>query len=245
MGLALALTFALLGSIGAVLGAGAVLLAHARSRAFTPWLISYATGTLLGGAFLGMIPRALEREEGLTVSAAVLAGILLFFLLEKMVLWRHCHDPECEIHGASGELILVGDTVHNSMDGVVIGAACATDISLGVAVSLAIIAHEVPQEAGDFAILLESGFSRARALAYDLASSLSTVPAAVAAYLAFSAVERAIPVMLSVAAASFIYIALADLVPGLHRTVSLSSLPKQLIPMLAGVGTIALVRALS
>jgi zinc and cadmium transporter len=115
-----------------------------------------------------------------------------------------------------------------------------------VAVSIAIIAHEVPQEVGDFAILLESGFSRQRALVYDIGSSLTTIPGAIAAYLAFSAIEEAIPVMLGIAAASFIYIALADLVPGLHhRGMTPVSLLTQLVPILAGVGTIVLVRALS
>ena len=245
MDLALVLVFASLGSVGAVLGAAGVLVAHTRSRAILPVLIGYATGTLLGGAFLGMIPEALDRKGGITVPAAILAGILLFFLLEKIVLWRHCHEEQCEIHAASGELILVGDAVHNLMDGLVIGAAFAESTELGVAAAVAVIAHEVPQEVGDFAILLDRGYSRARALVYDIASSLTTLPAAVVAYLSFSAVEGAIPVMLAIAAASFIYIALADLVPGLHRVPGLLSLPRQLIPILAGVGTIALVRAVS
>lgn len=243
MELALTLLFASLGSVGAVLGAAAVLLAHGRSRAFIPLLVSYATGSLLGVAFLGLLPKALGEETGTTVTATVLAGILLFFLLEKLVLWRHCHESECDIHSASGELILLGDAVHNLTDGVVIGAAFAGDTPLGIAASLAVIAHEVPQEVGDFAILLDGGFTRRRALTYDLLSSLTTLPAALAAYLSFSAVERAIPVILAVAAASFIYIALADLVPGLHRVTSQASLPRQFIPILAGVGTIALVVA--
>jgi len=239
----LTLTFASLGSVGAVLGAGAVLLAHARSQLFIPWLVSYATGTLLGAAFIGMIPNALDRETGMTVPVAVLSGILLFFFLEKIVLWRHCHETECEIHSASGELILLGDAVHNLMDGVVIGAAFSTSTPLGVTAALAVIAHEVPQEVGDFAILLDSGFSRGRALAYDVLSSLTTLPAAAVAYVSFSDFEGTLPVMLSIAAASFIYIALADLVPGLHRLASLPSLAGQLMLILAGVGTIALIRA--
>jgi zinc and cadmium transporter len=243
--LALALAFALLGSLGAVLGAAGILLAQTRSRALLPVLISYATGTLLGGAFLGMIPEALDRESGIMVPAALLAGILLFFFLEKMVLWRHCHEEECEIHAASGELILIGDAVHNLIDGVVIGAAFAESTSLGIAAAVAVIAHEVPQEVGDFAILLDSGFRRARALAYNAGSSLTTLPAALIAYISFSALEGAIPVVLSIAAASFIYIALADLVPGLHRVQELRGLPRQLIPILAGVGTIVLVRTIS
>jgi zinc and cadmium transporter len=113
--------------------------------------------------------------------AALPAGILLFFFLEKMVLWRHYREEECEIHAASGELILVGGAVHNLIDGVVIGAAFAESTSLGVAAAVAVIAHEVPQEVGDFAILLDSGFGRARALVYDAGSSLTTLPAAVIA----------------------------------------------------------------
>lgn len=244
MELILTLVFASLGSVGAVLGAGVVLVAYARSQAFIPSLITYATGTLLGAAFLGMMPKALDRQTGITVPAAVLAGILLFFFLEKAVLWRHCHDKECELHSAPGELILVGDAVHNMMDGLIIGAAFADSTSLGIAASLAVIAHEVPQEVGDFAILLDSGFGRVRALAYNLISSSTTLPAAAVAYLSFSAVEGAIPVMLSIAAASFIYIALSDLVPGLHRHTSMASFAAQLALMLAGIGTIAFFQAL-
>lgn len=161
------------------------------------------------------------------------------------MLWRHCHEEQCEIHAASGELILVGDAVHNLMDGVAIGAVFAESTALGMTAAVAVIAHEVPQEVGDFAILLDSGFRDARALAYDILSSLTTLPAAAVAYLSFSAVEGATPVMLAIATASFSYIALADLVPGLNRVPGLTSLPRQLIPILAGAATIAFVRALS
>jgi zinc and cadmium transporter len=243
MRLFLALIFASLGSIGAVIGAGGVLLAQARSRMIVPWLVSYATGTLLGGALLGMLPEALDEEDATTVSSAILGGLLVFFLLEKVVLWRHCHDEECQLHEASGELILLGNAVHNLMDGVVIGAGFATDTSLGITASIAVIAHEVPQEVGDFAILLNSGYTRTRAFVSDILSSLTTLPAALVAYLAFSEIESALPIILAIAAASFIYIALADLIPGLHRAPPLSSLPRQLGCILAGVGTIALVRA--
>ena len=220
-------------------------MAGARSRAIVPWLVSYATGTLLGGALLGMLPEALDEEDATTVSSALLGGLLAFFLLEKLVLWRHCHDEECEHHAASGELILLGNAVHNLVDGVVIGAAFATETSLGITASIAVIAHEVPQEVGDFAILLNSGFSRLRAFVCDIVSSLTTLPAVLVAYLSFSAIEAAVPIMLAIAAASFIYIALADLIPGLHRAPPLSSLPQQIGCILGGVGTIALVRAVT
>lgn len=241
----LTLIFAALGSVGAVIGAAGVLIAETRSRAIIPWLISYATGTLLGGALLGMLPKALDDDEPITVTSALLAGLLLFFLLERLVIWRHCHDEECEIHSASAELILLGNAVHNIMDGVVIGAAFASDTSLGVAVSIAVIAHEVPQEVGDFAILLDSDYTRLRAFILNIASSLTTIPGAVIAYLSFSAIEDAVPIMLAIAAASFLYIALADIIPSLHRAPTRSSLPQQLAGIALGVGTIALVRAVT
>ena len=245
MRLLLAMVFASLGSVGAVIGAAGVLWAQARSRVIVQWLVSYATGTLLGGALLGLLPEAFERGDPANVSAALLGGILVFFVLEKIVLWRHCHQEECQLHAASGELILLGNAVHNLMDGVVIGAAFATDTSLGITASIAVIAHEVPQEVGDFAILLNGGFSRVRAFVTDILSSLTTLPAALVAYLSFSAIETAVPVTLAIAAASFLYIALADLIPGLHRAPPLSSLPQQLGCILAGVGTIAMVRTLA
>jgi len=175
--------FSILGSVGAIAGAGLMLLFPENTiKRFLPYLISYATGTLLGAAFLGMIPEALQHATPKTVSGTVLAGIVLFFVLEKLVIWCHCHDEDCEVHSTSGPLILIGDAFHNFVDGFVIAAAFFTSIPFGIAASLAVIAHEIPQEVGDFAILLKSGYSRAKALILNTLSSLTTVPGAVAAY---------------------------------------------------------------
>ena len=153
--------FSLLGSVGGMTGAAVLLLfPEATRRGLLPSLLSYATGTLLAAAFLGMIPEGLAQAPALHVSVTVLAGIVAFFLLEKVVLWRHCHVTDCEVHGHAGPLILVGDGLHNFVDGLVIAATFVTSIPLGVAASLAVLAHEVPQEVGDFAILLDSGYSR-------------------------------------------------------------------------------------
>ena len=237
------IVFSVLGSLGAIAGAALLLLfPEGTRRTLLPCLLSYATGTLLGAAFLGMIPNALQQATPIAISGTVLAGIVIFFALEKVVIWRHCHDVECEVHGAAGPLILIGDAFHNFVDGFVIAAAFLTSMPLGIAASLAVIAHEVPQEVGDFAILLENGYSRTQALALNMLSSLTTLPGAVIAYFFLGATREAVPFILALSAASFIYIAVADLVPSLHRQVGLKSALMQFALLLAGIGTIAIFR---
>jgi len=234
------LTFTVIGSIGAVAGASFVLLFNERyRRILVSFLVSYATGTLLGSAFLGMLPKALQGSSPMSVSATVLAGIILFFLLEKLVIWRHCHMENCETHTRAGPLILIGDAFHNFIDGTVIAAAFLSDIHLGIITSIAVIAHEVPQEMGDFAILLESGYTRRKAFLYNLLSSVSAVFGAIIAYFYLKTIQALVPFVLAVSAASFIYIALADLTPGLHRTVEFKSGFIQIVLLVAGIGTIA------
>jgi len=233
--------FGILGSVGALAAAALLLLLGKNARHFLiPCLVSYATGTLLGGAFLGLIPHALEHAEASSVLATVLVGVVLFFVLEKLVLWRHCHDQECEVHGTAGPLILLGDAFHNFTDGVVIAAAFLSSTPLGIATGLAIIAHEIPQEVGDFAILLDTGYSRARAFQYNVISSLITLPGGILAYFSLSSVQRVVPYILALSGASFLYIAIADLIPSLHRQTSLGASLRQLSLMLAGIGTIVL-----
>jgi zinc and cadmium transporter len=202
-------------------------------------LISYATGTLLGAAFLGMIPASLKQAPAVTVMVTALTGIVIFFILEKFVLWRHCHEGECEAHGRVGPLILIGDAFHNFVDGVVIAAAFLTSIPLGITAALAVIAHEVPQEIGDFAILLDNGYSRTKAMVLNGLSSVATLPGAVAAYFWLGETRAAAPFILALSAASFIYIAMADLIPELHRQVTPAASLRQLGLLLAGIGTIA------
>jgi zinc and cadmium transporter len=235
------LGFSLLGSVGALLLAGSLLLFPERTRHLViPCLVSYATGTLLGAAFLGLIPHALRHVPPSSILPTVLAGILLFFVLEKILLWRHCHEMECEVHGGAGTLILIGDAFHNFADGVVLAAAFLTSLPLGIATSLAIIAHEIPQEVGDFAILLDSGYGKSQALVYNVLSSLGTLPGAVLAYLFLREVRGVTPYIMALSAASFIYVATVDLIPGLHRRARLAEAARQLLLILAGIGTIML-----
>ena len=235
--------FSVLGSVGAIAGAALLLFFQEGTRKILlPCLLSYAIGTLLGAAFLGMIPKALEQNTALAISGTVLAGIVIFFALEKIIIWRHCHEEECEVHGTAGPLILIGDAFHNFVDGFVIAAAFLTSVPLGIAASLAVIAHEIPQEVGDFAILLENGYSKTRALALNTLSSLATLPGAVIAYFFLGATREAVPFILALSAASFIYIAVADLVPSLHRQTGLKPAIRQIVLVLAGIGTIAIFR---
>jgi len=237
------LAFSLLGSVGAVAGAGLLLaFPTAVRKALVPILIGYATGVLLGAALLGMIPAALARSTSAVVLPTLLAGIVAFFVLEKAVLWRHCHDGDCQVHGRAGALILIGDAFHNFVDGVVIAAAFLASVPLGVGAAVAVIAHEVPQEVGDFAILLDSGYTRARAFWLNLLSSAATLPGALAGYFWLGQMNESIPYILAISAASFIYIALADLVPSLHRRMLRVESALQVILLLAGIATIALMQ---
>jgi zinc and cadmium transporter len=233
--------FSLTGSVGAILLAGAYLLFPQRIRQnLIPCLISYATGTLLGAAFLGLLPHALDSAPAASILHTVLIGILIFFLLEKIVIWRHCHDTECEKHATAGPLLLIGDALHNFIDGIAIAAAFIASIPIGVTTALAVFAHEFPQELGDFAILLESGYSRRQALVYNTLSSLSTLPGAVLAYYYLMEAQEFTANIMALSAASFIYIAIADLIPSLHRHSNLKHAVSQFLFILAGVGTILL-----
>ncbi len=216
-------------------------------------LISYAIGALLGAAFLEILPHALEHGQPQRMAATVLFGILVFFVLEKLVLWRHCHHDHCEAHeahapahdhGRSGLLILVGDTFHNFVDGILIAAAFLENTQLGIVTALAIIAHEIPQEVGDFLILLHSGYSRMRALAFNLLSSLATLVGAMLAYFALSSLTEWIPTLLGLAAASMIYVAVADLIPGLHKRTELKATLQQVVLIVLGITSIVLVQTL-
>jgi len=239
MNLALILFFTLLGSSGSIgLAAWLLLFKGKKLTRVTTVLIPYAIGTLLGAAFFGMIPHALHELPSEAVLPAVLAGLILFFLIEKFALWRHCHEQPCDIHTRAGTLILIGDSLHNFVDGVAITAAFAGSVPLGIATSVAVIAHEVPQEVGDFAVLLESGYSRSRALLFNALSSLAAVLGAILTYFLLPIIQSLVPYLLSVSAASFIYIALADLIPGRRASGGLRSLAWELPLIALGIGTI-------
>lgn len=246
--LAWIIIFCLIGGALSVLAAALFLIVPEKIRVhLVPHLVSFAIGALLGAAFLALLPHAMEGPQDIdahVIMMTVLFGVLGFFLLEKTVLWRHCHSTECEAHvpdhvphqnHAAGSMILIGDALHNFVDGVLIAAAFLTDIHLGIVTAVAVAAHEIPQEVGDFVVLLHSGFSRKKALVYNLLSSLTTIIGGILAYFSLSSVEGVLPYVLAIAAASFIYIAVADLIPGLHKQLRPIETLQQLALIFSGV----------
>jgi zinc and cadmium transporter len=239
--------FTAAGGVLSALAASLFLAAPERTRTRAlPHLVSFATGALLGAALLGLLPHAIEGADTADahgIGLALLGGLLVFFVLEKAVLWRHCHQDLCEGHvphdhhrdAASASLILIGDGFHNVLDGVLIAAAFMTDVHLGIVTAVAVTAHEIPQEVGDLAILLNAGMSRARALSLNLLTSVTSVLGGLVAYFLLAEVTHWLPYALAIAASSFLYIAVADLIPGLHRRVDPGSGVRQLVVILMGV----------
>ena len=255
--LLLIIIFTALGGVLSVLAAGLFLLLpdEVRNR-ILPHGISFAIGALLSVAFWGLIPHAFEEvppEQFQNLSGTILVGILLFFILEKLLVWRHCHSSACEAHAeghdhghkSAGSLIIIGDSIHNFVDGILIAAAFLTDVKLGIVTSLAVAAHEIPQEVGDFAILLQSGYGKSKALFYNVLASFTTVIGGVLAYYFLEDLHDILPFFLALASSSFIYIAVADLIPSLHKKTDVKTSVHQIILILAGVFLISSLHGLA
>jgi zinc and cadmium transporter len=237
------LAFSLLGSVLSVAAAGVYLLLPEKVREKSvDYLIGFAIGMLLGAGFLHLLPEALDQARDSTqgLMGTALVAILVFFILEKGLIWRHHHHHHGDSHDTAtqtpaGTLILIGDSVHNFLDGILIAAAFLADSSLGVVTALAVIAHEVPQELGDFAILLHSGYSRTRAFVFNLLSSLAMIVGATIAWFALGELTTLIPYLLAFTAASFIYVAVSDLMPALNRKVGLRETVVQVLLIGSGL----------
>ena len=246
---------ALAGGVLATIAAAGTLALH---PSWISRLVSFAVGALLGAVFLELLPHALETGSAERVMGTVLVGLLAFFLLEKLVLWRHAHghdahDDDAEetehahaLHahspdgGRSGMMILVGTSVHNFCDGVVIAAAFLAGSPLGVATTVAIVAHAVPQQVGDFAVLVHSGFSRRRAFGYNVTVGAATLAGGLAGYLALADMQHVLPTALAIAGSSLLYVAVADLIPSLHRRPEPVETAKQIALIGLGIAVIAL-----
>ena len=250
------ITATVIGGVASSLAAA--LISLAARKEWVGSLVSFAVGTMLGAAFLEILPHAFEQSTNFQgLAATVLAGICGFFLLEKLVIWRHHHHSIDEAangavdghaehagghhhhhahdSGRSGFLILVGDSFHNFVDGVLIAAAFLESIPLGIVTATAVIAHEIPQEVGDFVILLHSGYTRRRALLVNLASSLAMVVGGLIGFVALNGIREWLNPILAIAAASMIYIAVADLIPGLHKRHELRATAVQVSLIALGV----------
>jgi zinc and cadmium transporter len=205
-----------------------------------PWLISYAVGALLGVALLELLPQALARLAPRPVFGSLLTGILAFFVLEKLALWHHCHTPDCDVHTSNAPLVLLGDAAHNFLDGAVIAAAAVTSVPLAVRTAIAVFAHEIPHELGDLAILLHAGHSRSRALVFNAAAAAAGVAGAGLALLFLQGLPMLEPYFLSFATSSFLYVAMSDLIPDLHRGTFDDNPVRQVLLVSAGIGTVLL-----
>lgn len=180
--------------------------------------VSFSAGTLLGGAFFHLLPEAIEGlNQPITVFQYTIIGIGVFFILERILRWHHCHEVDCEVHGHIGHLNLIGDAMHNLIDGIILISAFSVSNSLGFAVVLSIALHEVPQEISDYGVLLYSGFKKTKALIYNFISALTVVMGVGIGYLLINEIRVLNSVLLSLAAGGFIYIAMSDLIPELHK----------------------------
>ena len=256
----------LLGGVLSLAAAGLVALTLA-SR-WMSHMVSFAVGALLAVAFLDVLPEALRRSSSNeALLATLLAGLLLFFLLEKAALWRHSHvgaDDAGDEHGhghqhghqshsgdhghqgghdhgrpATAAMVLIGDGFHNFVDGILIAAAFTADVRLGIATAAAVMIHEIPQEVGDFMVLLHSGYDRRWALFWNFVSSLTAVVGGVLGYLLLDVMQQALPYVLALASASFIYVAMADLIPGMQRRWDAKAAVWQIFLIAAGIASIA------
>ena len=186
-------------------------------------LVSLSAGSLMGGAFFHLIPETLtECRNFLSPSVYILTGFCVFFMLERILRWHHCHKIGCEIHPPLGHLNLVGDGVHNIIDGLVIIAAFTISPKLGIPVALSIAFHEIPQEIGDFGVLLYAGFKKSKALFYNFLTALSVILGVILGYFLLGRIESVNQFLLPFAAGSFIYIAASDLIPELHKEINLA-----------------------
>ena len=273
--------FTAVGGIASAACAGLFLLVpEAAGRRLLPHFISYATGALLGAALLALLPEAIEGvgpDGAHAIGVALLVGLGIFFVIEKLVLWWHTHanghehshaleHGDAHDHGhaagqdhhhdhaaghdhrrdaASGVLVIIGDSVHNALDGVLIAAAFLTNFPLGLVTTFAVAAHEIPHRVGDFAILVHSGMSRGRALVMNMATGLTSIIGGIAAYFGLQRAVGALPYALALAAAGFLYIAVAGLIPALHRRADPRTSLAQVILMGLGVATIAWAESLA
>lgn len=233
----LALSAASIGSVG--LSSSLLLLNNKWLSRISGYLLYLAGGTLLGSALLGLIPEAAETLCIHDLVMWLLGGIILFFVLEKIILWRTCHDENCERQNhAAAPMIIIGDAIHNAIDGVVIAASFLTSVELGIFVTISVLLHEIPQELGDFGILIKSGYSRRKALFYNMLSGSSAILSGVLAYFLLDYVQAFIPYTIALAAASFLYVSLADLIPEMHKETKLKESAIQIVLILLGIAII-------
>ena len=224
-------------SLLSLLGLIAFPFGEEKIKKFLIWAVAFAGGTLLGDAFLHLIPESYKDDAGIGVSFSVLAGILAFFVLEKFIHWHHCHDIGCEEHNHTfSYVIMIGDAAHNFIDGMIIAASYLVSIPIGIATTLAVVFHEIPHEVGDFASMLYGGFSKTKALWYNFLAGIVAIFGALAVLMINADVANITYYLIPFAAGGFIYVASADIIPELHKSTKVSHSFLQLLFIIAGIG---------
>jgi len=218
----------------------ALFIRDATIERLVPRLVHFSAGALLGATFFGLLPSAARTVGPSKVFGLVLVGIFAFFLLEKLMLWRHCHKHDCEVHASSGPLMLVGDSLHNFGDGIVIAAACMASPPLGVAAALSTLAHGLPKELGELVVYLHSGYSRRRAFTLNLGISLTTLVGALAGTLFFRPYPQLSATVMALSSAGFLYVALADLIPSQRGRRSFRATALEVLLLATGASVMAL-----
>lgn len=233
---------ALIVSLISLIGVFSISLSIEKLKKIVFLLISFSAGALFGDAFIHLIPEAVEAEGatiGITIS--ILSGVLVMFFVEKIIHWRHCHVPTSHSHPHPFALMnILGDIVHNFIDGLIIGGSYLVNTNTGIATTIAIVLHEIPQEIGDFGVLIHGGFSRGKALFYNFITALTALFGVIISLVASSIIDNITYFLIPFAAGSFIYIAGSDLIPEMHKEVGLKKGALQLLLIIAGIGIMAL-----
>lgn len=240
------ITAVILVSLTSLIGIFTLTLRKERLRSIALFLVSFAVGGLFGDAFIHLLPEAFEKlGTNLATSIFVILGILIFFVLEKFLRWRHCHIPTSEEHlHPVVTMNLVGDTVHNLIDGMLIGASFLVSPTIGITTTLAVVLHEIPQEIGDFGILVHGGFSTKKALLFNFLTALTAILGAIFSLVVGPLVEDYALSLLPITAGGFLYIAGSDLIPELQHENKLSVSFWQFISIILGIGIMVLLALL-
>ncbi|HEX8974646.1 MAG TPA: ZIP family metal transporter [Patescibacteria group bacterium] len=224
-------------SLLSLLGLIAFPFGEEKIRKFLIWAVAFAAGTLLGDAFLHLIPESYSNGGGVGIAFSIMGGILAFFVLEKFIHWHHCHDIECEEHNQTfSYVIMIGDAAHNFIDGMIIAASYLVSLPIGIATTLAVVFHEIPHEVGDFASMLYGGFSKKKALLYNFLAGIVAIFGALLVLVVDMNVEHVTRYLIPFAAGGFIYVSSADIIPELHKSTKISHSFAQLLCILAGIG---------
>lgn len=235
------LSLTILGGVVGVLVALLVIRGFVRHQEWIMHLVSFAAGAMLSAAFFDLIPEAFEHfggEEPLRVLHYVLAGMLAFYVIEQLLLISHCHEGVCDVHKARQSMVILGDTIHNFLDGIAIAAAFLVSHPLGLVTAVAVLLHEIPQEIGDVGVLLHMGMARARAIMWNVVSALATVAGGLGVYWLASTVESIEVPLIALAGGGFIYIATVDLLPEIHKELRRGHILSHMVAFFIGVAVL-------